>query len=82
MSPIALDQPVLSQYEEDYHPQKILSDPKFKVLPPDAPELNDANANLGCFYNEKHEINMTNKPIPKARKGECVVHVKASGICG
>jgi len=74
--------PLLSQYEAAYDPSLILSHPEFKKLADDAPELADDKANLACCYNPAHEVNMVIKPVPKARKGECVVHVKATGICG
>ena len=74
--------PLLSQYELAYDPSLTLSHPEFKKLSADAPELQDPSANLACCYNPAHEVNMVNKPVPKARPGECIVHVKATGICG
>jgi L-iditol 2-dehydrogenase len=74
--------PLLSQYEAAYDPSLILQHPEFKKLAPDAPELQDPKANLACCYNPAHEVNMVNKPVPKARRGECIVHVRATGICG
>ena len=74
--------PLLSQYELAYDPSLTLNHPEFKKLADDAPELQDPNANLACCYNPAHEVNMVNKPVPKARIGECIVHVRATGICG
>lgn len=74
--------PLLSQYEVAYDPALTLNHPEFKKLADDAPELQDPKANLACCYNPAHEVNMVNKPVPKARKGEAIVHVKATGICG
>jgi hypothetical protein len=74
--------PLLSQYESAYDPSLLLNHPEFKKLDANAPELNDPKANLACCYNPAHEVNMVNKPVPKARKGECIVHVRATGICG
>jgi L-iditol 2-dehydrogenase len=74
--------PLLSQYEAAYDPSLILDHPEFKKLSPEAPELGDDKANLACCYNPAHEVNMVLKPTPKARKGECIVHVRATGICG
>lgn len=74
--------PLLSQYELAYDPSLTLNHPEFKKLADDAPELQDPNANLACCYNPAHEVNMVNKPVPKARVGECIVHVRATGICG
>lgn len=76
-------QPALkSVFETLYDPSHILTHPDFKLLKEGDKELNDEKANLGCFYNPKHEVNMVNKPVPKARAGECIVHVRATGICG
>jgi L-iditol 2-dehydrogenase len=74
--------PLLSQYELAYDPSLTLQHPEFKKLADDAPELQDPKANLACCYNPAHEVNMVNKPVPKARPGEVIVHVKATGICG
>jgi L-iditol 2-dehydrogenase len=74
--------PVRSQYEEHYDPTVILKHPEFAILPNDAVDLSDKSLNVACAYNEKHEVTMIKKPVPKAGKGECVVHVKATGICG
>jgi L-iditol 2-dehydrogenase len=76
-------QPALkSVFETLYDPTEILTHPEFKLLKEGDKELTDKEANLGCFYNPKHEVNMVNKPVPKARAGECIVHVRATGICG
>lgn len=71
-----------SKYQSDYDPSLILSDAEFKVLAKDDPDMESSKINLACFYNERHEINMVRKPIPHARKGECIVHIRATGICG
>lgn len=71
-----------SIYESLYDPSLVLNSPEWRKLAPDAPELKDDKANLACGYNPAHEVNMWNKPVPKARPGECIVHVKATGICG
>jgi len=74
--------PLPSQYEIRYDPSKILQHPEFKKLPKGSPELDDKTRNLACCYNPAHEVNMVNKPVPKAGEGECVVHIRATGICG
>jgi L-iditol 2-dehydrogenase len=76
--------PALSQYESRYDPKIILNHPEFKILNPanDSKVLDDKEKNIACTYNEKHEVSMVNKPRPTAGKGECVVHVHATGICG
>jgi L-iditol 2-dehydrogenase len=77
-----LPAPNVSQYESRYDPTVILNHPEFKILKPDDKALEDKEKNIACTYNEKHEVSMVNKPRPTAGKGECVVHVRATGICG
>ncbi len=70
-------------YELAYDPKLILQSPDFKVLTAeqvDSPSTKQEN--IACAYTEKHELLMIKKPMPKPRKGEVIVHVKASGICG
>lgn len=75
--------PILSEYERHYDPKVVLTHPEFAVLPSsDKSTLEDGKINLACAYNEKHEVTMIKKPVPKAGPGECVVHVRATGICG
>jgi len=69
-------------YQSHYDPQKILKHPDFRILAKGDSELEDSHANIACAYNEKHEVHMIHKPIPVAGTGECVVHVRATGICG
>lgn len=72
----------LSQYESAYDPQAVLNSKEFKLLKSDDPVLQDKKANIACAYNPAHEVNMIRKPMPTAREGEVVVHVKSTGICG
>ena len=72
----------MSQYEEHYDPRKVLMHPEFKILEAGAPELSDETKNLACAYNQHKQVHMINKPVPKAGKNECIVHVKNTGICG
>lgn len=75
--------PIKSEYEKAYDPTVVLNHPEFAVLPPsETSTLDDKKINLSCAYNEKHEVTMIKKPVPKAGRGECVVHVRATGICG
>ncbi|WWC89567.1 uncharacterized protein L201_004491 [Kwoniella dendrophila CBS 6074] len=71
-----------SQYETKYDPKKILNDPEFKILSQGDSELQDKKLNIACAYDEKHNIKMIKKPIPKAREGEVVIRIRATGICG
>lgn len=38
--------------------------------------------NIGVFTNPAHELYLKSSPIPKAGPGQCLVHVRATGICG
>ncbi|OCF30958.1 L-iditol 2-dehydrogenase [Kwoniella heveanensis CBS 569] len=74
--------PLLSQYEAHYDPSKVLKHPEFRILEADAPELKDKEANIACAYNPAHEVHMIKKPRFKPGKGEAIVHVRSTGICG
>lgn len=74
--------PQKSQYEVKYDPDLVLKSVNFKELKEGDKELKDVKANIACAYDEKHNVKMINKPIPKAREDEVVVHIKATGICG
>ncbi|WVO23661.1 chlorophyll synthesis pathway protein BchC [Cryptococcus decagattii] len=74
--------PQKSQYEVKYDPDLVLKSVDFKELKEGDKELKDVKANIACAYDEKHNVKMINKPIPKAREDEVVVHIKATGICG
>ncbi|KAF3024948.1 hypothetical protein E8E14_013499 [Neopestalotiopsis sp. 37M] len=38
--------------------------------------------NLGVWTNPKHELHLQSGPIPTLSEGQCLVHVRATGICG
>lgn len=38
--------------------------------------------NLAITTNPSHELNITAPPIPSPNAGECLIHVRATGICG
>lgn len=72
----------LTVYQSHYDPEKVLKHPDFRILSEGDSELSDQQSNIACAYNEKHEVHMIHKPTPVAGVGECVVHVRATGICG
>jgi L-iditol 2-dehydrogenase len=74
--------PGSSFYEVAYDPARVLKSADFKILKEGDAELADKTANIACAYNPAHEVHMINKPKVSARKGEAIVHVKATGICG
>jgi L-iditol 2-dehydrogenase len=81
--PIATDIPQ-THYETHYDPVKVINDPEFRILSAQDPILSKRNVevNISCAYNPDHVVHMIQKPMPKAGKGEVVVHVRATGICG
>lgn len=72
----------MPDYTQLYDPLLTIQHPEFRVLPNDIPVIKDVQQNLACFYNDKKEIHLVEKPFPLAREGEVIVHVTASGICG
>lgn len=38
--------------------------------------------NIGIFTNPEHELYIKKGPVPEAGPGQCLVHVRATGICG
>ncbi|KAL7416975.1 putative L-arabinitol 4-dehydrogenase [Mrakia frigida] len=65
-----------------YNPRIVLDDPVFKVFKEGETIPLDEEINLACFYNEKKEIHLVQKPVPQAGPGQVVVRVRATGICG
>lgn len=65
---------------ELYDPAIVLKSAEFKIL--DAPPQRDEKKNIAVFTNPNHDLHIVEKPIPKAGPGQCVVHVRATGICG
>ncbi|KAJ9092708.1 hypothetical protein QFC19_008633 [Naganishia cerealis] len=69
-----------------YDPRKILDHPEFKVLTSAEVEgyvsAGDKEVNLACCYNEKKEVHLVRKPTLGPGRGEVLLHVRATGICG
>lgn len=38
--------------------------------------------NVSVFTNPEHELYIKNGPVPAPGPGECLIHVRATGICG
>jgi L-iditol 2-dehydrogenase len=38
--------------------------------------------NLAVYTNHKHELQLKTGPVPKVGPGQCLVHVRSTGICG
>ncbi|KAI9619449.1 hypothetical protein H4Q26_014211 [Puccinia striiformis f. sp. tritici PST-130] len=67
-----------------YDPRNVLDSAEFEILT-DAKKVkaySDENKNIACCYNDKQQILMVNKPIPKAHPGQVLLHIRATGICG
>lgn len=69
-----------------YDPSKILNHPDFKVLTQqeidEYVKKGDKETNLACCYNAKKEVHLVRKPTLRPGKGEVLIHVRATGICG
>ncbi|KAH9456740.1 hypothetical protein MJO28_006806 [Puccinia striiformis f. sp. tritici] len=67
-----------------YDPQIVLDSSDFKVLedPAEIAKCSEANENIACCYNDKKQIHMVKKPMPKAHPGQVLLHIRATGICG
>jgi L-iditol 2-dehydrogenase len=69
-----------------YDPSKILNHPEFKVLTQseidEYVKKGDKETNLACCYNAKKEVHLVRKPTLRPGKGEVLIHVRATGICG
>ncbi|KAG8705686.1 hypothetical protein FRC09_002813 [Ceratobasidium sp. 395] len=63
-----------------YDPAHVLTSASFKIL--SAPPERDPKKNIAVFTNPAHDLHIVEKPMPKAGPGQCVVHVRATGICG
>ena len=72
----------MTAYQTRFDPRHVLDDPIFRVIPDNDPVLSKREANVACAYNPDHVVHLIEKPMPKAGLGECVVHVRATGICG
>lgn len=74
--------PAPTHFETAYDPARVLKSKEFRVLGAGDAALGDKKANIACAYNPAHEVHLINKPVPKPREGEVIVHVKSTGICG
>ncbi|GAA6025937.1 hypothetical protein JCM8202_005795 [Rhodotorula sphaerocarpa] len=69
-------------YQTAYHPDAVLKSKDFKVLDKGVVPKRDTNKNLAAAYAPGAQLLLIEKPVPKAREGEVVLHVRATGICG
>ena len=72
----------LSNYPEVFDPNKVLKHAEFKVLDKATVPERDVRVNLACAYGPDQALNLIVKPRFKPEKGQAVVHVRATGICG
>ncbi|KAH0363060.1 GroES-like protein, partial [Aureobasidium melanogenum] len=47
-----------------------------------ATKINIKSQNIGVYTNPEHELYIKESTVPTPRAGECLVHVRATGICG
>ncbi|GAA5820473.1 hypothetical protein JCM11251_005639 [Rhodosporidiobolus azoricus] len=69
-------------YPAQYDPNLILQHPDFKILDSGIVPDRDESKNIAAAYAPGAKLYLVEKPVPKARDGEVVLHVKATGICG
>ncbi|EJT98621.1 GroES-like protein [Dacryopinax primogenitus] len=65
-----------------YDPATTLNSSQFHIFPHGQFPPRDGKQNLGAFTNPGHELHLVQKPVPVPGKGQVVVHVRATGICG
>ncbi|WAR55232.1 hypothetical protein PtB15_4B852 [Puccinia triticina] len=67
-----------------FDPKIVLESSEFNVLgdPAEIAEASASNQNIACCYNDKKQIQMVKKPMPKVHPGQVLVRVRATGICG
>lgn len=69
-------------YPTAYAPELVLKSPDFKILDEGVVPTRDTSKNIAAAYAPGAQLHLIEKPIPKAREGEVVLHVRATGICG
>jgi L-iditol 2-dehydrogenase len=45
-------------------------------------KINIKFQNIGVYTNPEHELYIKESAVPTPRAGECLIHVRATGICG
>lgn len=70
----------MTDYPTAYHPDIVLSSSEFKLV--EGTPARDTSKNLACAYGPNQLLSLIEKPVPTARAGEVVVHIRACGICG
>lgn len=69
-------------YPTAYAPELVLASPEFKILEKGVAPQRDTSKNIAAAYAPGAQLHLIEKPVPKAREGEVVLHVRATGICG
>lgn len=69
-----------TNYPAAYDPVAVLQHPDFKII--EGVPSRDVQQNLAIAYAPGAKLHLIQKPVPRAREGEVVIHVRASGICG
>lgn len=71
-----------ARYHTAYHPDDVLKSSEFKILEKGVEPTRDPSRNLAAAYAPGAQLHLIEKPVPQAREGEVVLHVRATGICG
>jgi L-iditol 2-dehydrogenase len=69
-----------TDYPAAYDPVAVLQHPDYKII--EGVPSRDVEQNLAIAYAPGAKLHLIQKPVPTAREGEVVIHVRASGICG
>ncbi|GAA5986177.1 hypothetical protein JCM10908_006444 [Rhodotorula pacifica] len=69
-------------YPTAYAPDLVLKSPSFRILEKGKVPEPNTQINLAAAYAPEAQLHLIEKPVPKAREGEVVLHVRATGICG
>ncbi|BGP26814.1 hypothetical protein JCM10295v2_005775 [Rhodotorula toruloides] len=72
----------MPDYPTAYDPARVLQHPEFKILEDGTVPRRNTSKNLAAAYAPQAKLHLIEKPVPKPREGEVVVHVRATGICG
>ncbi|KAI9610782.1 hypothetical protein KEM48_004758 [Puccinia striiformis f. sp. tritici PST-130] len=84
MNQVPVDPVFYSINKALYDPMEVLNSAEFEILDDHAKvqEYSAAKKNIACCYNDKQQILMVNKPMPKVHPGQVLLHIRATGICG
>lgn len=79
-----LDPMFLSINPKLYDPKIVLNSSEFQILHNDdeIAKCSELGQNIACCYNDKKQILMVRKPMPKVHPGQVLLRIRSTGICG